>query len=71
MRARPWDLHGYCRQVGVVVVSGHLDGVRGTVHGPLQRALVQVELGLGHRLDEPAVAGGRLSSARTGGIVGA
>jgi len=42
------DLHRYRRQVGVAVVSSHLDGVRGAAHGLLQRALVQVELGLGH-----------------------
>jgi hypothetical protein len=42
------DLHGYRRQVGVAVVSGQLDGVRGTGHGLLQRPLVQVELGFGH-----------------------
>jgi hypothetical protein len=42
------DLHRYRRQVGVAVVSGDLDGVRGTVHGLIQRSLVQVELGVGH-----------------------
>ena len=42
------DLHRDRRQVGVAVVSGPLDGVRGTGHGLLQRSLVQMQLGFGH-----------------------
>jgi len=47
------DLHRYRRQVGVAVALRHLDGVRGTVHGLVQRSLVQMQLGFGH--PQPAV----------------
>lgn len=49
----PLQLHPHRRQVRVAEASGHQDGVRGAVHGLLERALVQAQLGLGEPQPPP------------------